>query len=95
MDQCGPARREELLSLGLEDRRSGYPLEMLLKASLHRWRIVEFPVPYAPRTGKSKVTGTLRGTITAVRDMSAQLRSAAAELPPGPARMTGHREEPL
>ncbi len=89
------ARREGLLSLALEDRRSGYPLEMLLKASLHSWRIVEFPVRYSPRTGKSKVTGTLRGTITAVRDMSAQLRAAAAELPPGPARMTGHREEPL
>jgi glycosyltransferase involved in cell wall biosynthesis len=89
------ARRDGLLSLALEDRRSGYPLEMLLKASLHSWRIVEFPVPYSPRTGKSKVTGTLRGTITAVRDMSAQLRAADAELPPGPARMTGRREEPL
>jgi glycosyltransferase involved in cell wall biosynthesis len=89
------ARRDGLLSLALEDRRSGYPLEMLLKASLHSWRIVEFPVPYSPRTGKSKVTGTLRGTITAVRDMSAQLRAADAELPPGPARITGRREEPL
>ncbi|WP_426996784.1 glycosyltransferase family 2 protein [Pseudarthrobacter sp. N5] len=68
------ARRADLLSLGLEDRRSGYPLEMFLKASLRNWRIVEMPVPYAPRTGKSKVTGTVRGTLTAVRDMSAQLR---------------------
>jgi glycosyltransferase involved in cell wall biosynthesis len=72
------ARRTELLSLGLEDRRSGYPLEMFLKAHLRGWQILEIPVPYAPRTGKSKVTGTLRGTITAVRDMSAQLKSAAA-----------------
>ncbi len=87
------ARRDGLLSLGLEDRRSGYPLEMFLKASLDNWRIVEIPVPYAPRTGKSKVTGTVRGTITAVRDMSAQLRAAKSLLPSGPVRMTGRREE--
>lgn len=87
------ARRKGLLSLGMEDRRSGYPLEMFLKASLRSWRIVEIPVPYAPRTGKSKVTGTIGGTITAVRDMSAQLRAAAAALPPGPVRMTGRGKE--
>ena len=67
------ARRSELVSLGLEDRRSGYPLEMFVKASLRGWRIAEIPVDYAPRTGRSKVTGTLRGTATAVRDMSVQL----------------------
>jgi len=82
------ARRVELLSLGLEDRRSGYPLEMFLKASLHQWRILEMPVPYAPRTGKSKVTGTVRGTVTAVRDMSVQLKSAAAVSSSGPVRKT-------
>jgi glycosyltransferase involved in cell wall biosynthesis len=87
------ARRNELLSLGLEDRRSGYPLEMFLKASRRHWRIMEVPVPYAPRTGKSKVTGTVRGTITAVRDMSAQLKAAAAALPSGPVRRTGRSEE--
>jgi len=80
------ARHEGLLSLGMADRRSGYPLEMFLKASLRRWRIVEIPVPYAPRTGKSKVTGTVRGTITAVKDMSAQLRAAKALLSSGPVR---------
>lgn len=82
------ARRVELLSLQLEDRRSGYPLEMFLKASLRRWRILEMPVPYAPRTGKSKVTGTVRGTVTAVRDMSAQLKAAAAASSSGPVRKT-------
>ncbi|AOT05839.1 glycosyltransferase family 2 protein [Arthrobacter sp. U41] len=82
------ARRVELLSLGLDDRRSGYPLEMFLKASLRQWRIVELPVPYAPRTGKSKVTGTVRGTVTAVRDMSAQLKAAAAAASSGPVRNT-------
>lgn len=87
------ARREGLVSLGMTDRRSGYPLEMFLKASLRRWRIVETPVRYAPRTGRSKVTGTVRGTMTAVNDMSAQLRAAKSLLPSGPVRMTRRREE--
>ena len=82
------ARRVELLSLGLEDRRSGYPLEMFLKASLRQWRFLEMPVPYAPRTGKSKVTGTVSGTVTAVRDMSTQLKAAAAAASSGPVRKT-------
>ncbi len=85
------ARRVEMLSLGLEDRRSGYPLEMFLKASLRCWRIEEVPVPYAPRTGKSKVTGTVRGTVTAVRDMSVQLKAAAASSP-RPVRKAAGRE---
>ncbi len=89
------ARRAELLALGLEDRRSGYPLEMFLKASLRRWKIIELPVPYAPRTGKSKVTGTVRGTITAVRDMSAQLKlAAAAAAVSAPVRKAGGNEWP-
>ena len=80
------ARRADLLSLQLEDRRSGYPLEMFLKASLRGWRITELPVVYAQRTGKSKVTGTVLGTVRAVRDMSAQLRAAAAAAAAGPGR---------
>ncbi|WP_285290272.1 glycosyltransferase family 2 protein [Arthrobacter sp. ISL-5] len=76
-------RRAELLSLGLEDRRSGYPLEMFLKASLRRWRISQVLVEYAPRTGQSKVTGTIRGSLTAVRDMSAQLTAFSGQLRAG------------
>jgi glycosyltransferase involved in cell wall biosynthesis len=68
------ARRADLLALDLRDRRSGWPLEMVLRAGLAGWRVVEVPVPYRPRAGRSKVTGTLRGTVTAVRDMRAQLR---------------------
>lgn len=63
------ARREMLLSLDLQDRRSGYPLEMLLRAVQEGWRVEETEASYLPRTGRSKVTGTVRGTITAVRDM--------------------------
>ena len=64
------ARREPLLALGLTDRRSGYPLQMVVRAADAGWRIAESDVPYRPRTGASKVTGTWRGTWQAVRDMS-------------------------
>ncbi len=63
-------RREALLSLGIEDRRSGYPLEMVVRAANAGWTVVEVDVDYLPRTGRSKVTGTVGGTIRAVRDMS-------------------------
>ena len=68
------ARREDLLGLGIEDRRSGWPLEMVLRAARAGWRVVDVEVPYHPRSGRSKVTGTVRGTVGAVRDMRAQLR---------------------
>ncbi|MFG2653360.1 glycosyltransferase family 2 protein [Streptomyces sp. NPDC048436] len=64
------ARRESLLALGLTDRRNGYPLQMVVRAADAGWRIAEHDVPYLPRTGASKVTGTWRGTWHAVRDMS-------------------------
>ncbi|HEX2048417.1 MAG TPA: glycosyltransferase family 2 protein [Acidimicrobiales bacterium] len=63
------ARRDDLLALGIEDRRFGWPLEMVLRAAAAGWRIDEIPVPYAPRAGRSKVTGTVSGTLRAVRDM--------------------------
>ena len=62
-------RRSALLALDLQDRRSGYPLEMVLAAGRQGWRVLEVDVGYAPRTGRSKVTGTVRGTLGAVRDM--------------------------
>jgi glycosyltransferase involved in cell wall biosynthesis len=77
LHDLGPMRvasREGLLGLGLVDRRSGYPLEMVLRGSQAGWRIVELDAPYAPRVGRSKVTGTIRGTWVAVKDMSRLLR---------------------
>lgn len=68
------ARRVELAGLRLADRRFGWPLEMVLRAGTAGWRIVEVPVPYAPRTGRSKVTGTFRGAARATRDMAAVVR---------------------
>jgi glycosyltransferase involved in cell wall biosynthesis len=69
------ARRADLLALDLQDRRSGYPLEMLLRASAAGLRVRELDVPYRPRVGRSKVTGTVRGTLTAVSDMRRILRA--------------------
>ena len=73
----GPMRacqRQALLDLDLQDRRSGYPLEMVVKGAAAGWRVAEVDVDYFPRTGRSKVTGTVRGTARAVRDMSRVLR---------------------
>ena len=67
------ARREPLLALGIADRRFGWPLEMVLRAAAAGWRIDEVGVAYHPRAGRSKVTGTVRGTVRAVRDMAAVL----------------------
>jgi glycosyltransferase involved in cell wall biosynthesis len=67
------ARREGLLGLGIEDRRFGWPLEMVLRAGAAGWRIEEVPVTHHPRAGRSKVTGTVRGTLRAVRDMASAL----------------------
>ncbi len=70
------ARRADVVALDLQDRRSGYPLELVLKARRENWRVIEVDSPYSPRVGRSKVTGTVRGTITAVKDMA---RLLAAE----------------
>jgi glycosyltransferase involved in cell wall biosynthesis len=63
------ARRAQLLGLGLSDRRFGYPLEMVMAAASADWRIDEVDIPYLPRSGRSKVTGTVGGTVRTVRDM--------------------------
>ena len=69
------ARRDDLLALGLRDRRFGYPLELLVAAARAGWVVTEVDVAYHPRAAgtKSKVTGTVRGTARAMRDMSAVL----------------------
>jgi glycosyltransferase involved in cell wall biosynthesis len=71
------ARRADLLALGLRDRRFGYPLEMVLRAAAAGWSIAEAPVQYYPRTGKSKVTGTVRGTVRTIHDMRHVLAACA------------------
>jgi len=73
----GPMRaapRQALLDLGMRDRRFGWPLEMVLRASAAGWTIREVDVSYHPRDGTSKVTGTVRGTVRAIHDMTNLLR---------------------
>ncbi|WP_082135543.1 glycosyltransferase family 2 protein [Mycobacterium sp. EPa45] len=61
--------RDALLTLGIADRRSGYPLELLVRAAAAGWRVVEVDVDYGPRVGgKSKVSGSVRGSFTAAVD---------------------------
>jgi glycosyltransferase involved in cell wall biosynthesis len=68
------ARRQALIELGLRDRGFGWPLEMVLRAAGAGWRIRETRVSYGPRSGgRSKVSGSARGTFRAVRDMGALL----------------------
>jgi glycosyltransferase involved in cell wall biosynthesis len=71
------ARREPLLALGLLDRRFGWPLEMVLRAAEGGWRVHEVEVSYLPRRGgRSKVSGSLSGSLRAVRDMATALAEA-------------------
>ena len=69
------ARRVPLLELGIEDRRSGYPLETMVRAAESGWRVASVDVDYHPRAGRSKVTGTPLGVLRAVSDMTGVLRS--------------------
>jgi glycosyltransferase involved in cell wall biosynthesis len=69
------ARRTDLLDLAIEDRASGWPLEMVLRAAAAGWTIEGVEVPYRPRLGRSKVTGTVGGTLRAARDMTHWLRT--------------------
>ncbi|MGH9642333.1 MAG: glycosyltransferase family 2 protein [Terriglobales bacterium] len=59
------ARADVIHSLGLEEMTYGWAVEMILKGALAGCRIVEVPVSYYPRIGKSKISGTLKGTIGA------------------------------
>lgn len=69
------AHRDDLLALNLGDRRFGYPLELLIAAARAGWLVAEVDVTYYPRTAgtRSKVTGTVRGTARAIRDMGTVL----------------------
>lgn len=67
-------RRIALLELGVEDRRFGYPIELLVRAARAGWLVREVDVAYAPRTaGRSKVTGSIMGTVRALRDFAAAM----------------------
>ena len=59
------ARADVLHALALEEITYGWAVEMILKAALAGCRVVEVPVSYHPRIGKSKISGTLKGTVGA------------------------------
>lgn len=62
-------RRDALLALGVADRRSGYPVELMVRAAAAGWIVVELDVGYGPRTGgTSKVSGSFRGSVVAGLD---------------------------
>src|SRR5205814_6523204 len=58
-------RADVLRSLALEETTYGWAVEMILKGALAGFRVVEVPVSYHPRIGKSKISGTLKGTLGA------------------------------
>ncbi|SDD75706.1 glycosyltransferase family 2 protein [Nocardioides lianchengensis] len=63
-------RRADLLALGVEDRRFGYPVELLQRATVAGWRFAEHDIAYRPRAEgtRSKVSGSVVGTARAARD---------------------------
>lgn len=59
------ARADVLRALALEELTYGWAVEIILKGAVQRFRIVEVPVSYHPRIGKSKISGTVKGTFGA------------------------------
>ena len=64
------SRRDALLALDVQDRRFGYPVELLQKVTAAGWRVAERDVAYHPRAEgtRSKVSGSVKGTVRAARD---------------------------
>lgn len=58
-------RADVLPALALEEATYGWAVEMILKGALNEFRIAEVPVSYCPRIGKSKISGTVKGTLGA------------------------------
>ena len=65
-------RRTDVLALGVRDRRFGYPLELLRAATAQGWRLAEYDVSYRPRAvgTRSKVSGSVRGTLRTAQDFA-------------------------
>ncbi len=58
-------RADVLRALALEQTTYGWAVEMILKGALAGFRVVEVPVSYYPRIGRSKISGTVKGTVGA------------------------------
>ncbi len=59
------SKRKRLFDLDMQQMTYGWPVEMVVKAARKGLRIQSVPINYRRRIGKSKVTGTIRGTILA------------------------------
>ena len=69
------SRTSTILELAVQDRRSGYPLELLVRAGRAGLRVEEIPVTYRPRTaGSSKVSGSVWGSAVATWDFLKVIR---------------------
>ena len=69
-------RRQDLLDLGIVDRRFGYPLELMIRASAAGWTVYEVSIDYRPRAAgtRSKVSGSATGTARVIRDFAKVMR---------------------
>ena len=64
----GPFRAikfHKLVDLKMKDKWFGWTIEMQIKAAKKKYKILEVPVSYRKRIGKSKVTGTIKGSVMA------------------------------
>jgi glycosyltransferase involved in cell wall biosynthesis len=64
----GPFRAikyDKLIKLDMKDKWFGWTIEMQIKAAKKKYKIKEIPVSYRKRIGKSKVTGTIKGSVMA------------------------------
>ena len=68
-------RRQDLLDLDVQDRRFGYPVELLVKAQAAGWTLTEHDISYRPRAEgtRSKVSGSVTGTLRTARDFARML----------------------
>ena len=86
-------RREALERLGMRDRAFGWTVEMQAKAARQRLKIVEVAVPYRRRIGRSKISGTVLGSLQAgwgilstVLRVALEPSSSSVPVPAGQAR---------
>lgn len=58
-------RYDKLIELDMKDKTFGWTVEMQIKALKHKLKIAEVPVTYRKRIGKSKISGTIKGSVSA------------------------------
>ena len=75
-------RASALRQLAMAEQTYGWTVEMQIRALQHRLRVIEVPVDYRARIGKSKVSGTVRGVILAAYHILAMITRAALSPPP-------------